>query len=198
LTSAARAPFQRAHGALALPCTGLASRRPSTTRPAFSKAASNSARLRRPRCSARSDRISQPSPCGVRCSANPARKPSNMRLPSSYTANSIGELGRAGSQGGLHRISEARPGGNRSARTTCTWAPTPSCARLASAQAMARGSWSVATTVPTWRRASTAESTPVPVPTSNATIATPPGSAGGRGTLATRSMYSPRTGEKTP
>ena len=64
------------------------------------------------------------------------------------------------------------------------------------AQASARGSRSVAMTRCTPRRASTAASTPVPVPMSKATPVE--ASAAGSGAFATRSTYSLRTGANTP
>ena len=105
----------------------------------------------------------------------------------------MGEVGCAGNHGGLHTTSPARPAGNRSARRTSTCPASPSRARLSAAQASARGSWSVAMTLATPRRASTAASTPEPVPMSNASSA-----CGGNGAFATRPTYSPRTGENTP
>ena len=62
----------------------------------------------------------------------------------------------------------ARPGGKRSACTTSTWSCKPRRARFSRAQASARGSWSVAITRSTPRRARIAASTPVPVPMSKA------------------------------
>lgn len=60
------------------------------------------------------------------------------------------------------------------------------------AHARARGSWSVATTCLTPRRANSAASTPVPVPMSKASADE------GSGASATSRRYSPRTGENTP
>ena len=60
------------------------------------------------------------------------------------------------------------------------------------AHASARGSWSVAMTCLTPRLASTAASTPVPVPMSKASFEV------GSGASATSRTYSPRTGENTP
>ncbi|MNT60796.1 hypothetical protein D3C72_1984030 [compost metagenome] len=115
-----------------------------------------------------------------------------MRLSGSYTACSSGELGRAGSQGGLQTISDTRPSGNRSLSSTSTCPDSPSRSRFSRAQASARGSVSVAMTRLPPRRAITAARTPVPVPMSKATLPR------GMGVLATRSTYSPRTGENTP
>ena len=64
------------------------------------------------------------------------------------------------------------------------------------AHASARGSWSVATTWLMPRRASTAASTPVPVPMSKATL--DDDHEAGSGAVATRSTYSRRIGANTP
>jgi hypothetical protein len=64
---------------------------------------------------------------------------------------------------------------------------------LARAQPSARWSMSVAITPCRPRRASTADSTPVPAPMSKAIVA-----PAGSGACATSSTYSPRTGENTP
>jgi hypothetical protein len=48
------------------------------------------------------------------------------------------------------------------------------------------------------RRANTAAITPVPVPTSNATKFALDAAETGKGALATKARYSPRTGENTP
>ncbi|MBU3647025.1 MAG: hypothetical protein FGM56_02985 [Limnohabitans sp.] len=80
----------------------------------------SSSRERSPKCSAKSDKMSQPSPPGARCARKPFKNPRSMRLPSSYTACSIGELGRAGTQGGLHTTSGACPSGNKSVCTKST------------------------------------------------------------------------------
>ena len=81
-----------------------------------------------------------------------------------------------------------------SLESTCC--ASPSCARFSRAQASARGSRSVATICSTPRRASTAASTPVPVPMSKARLFE--ASSAGNGALATSSTYSPRRGEYTP
>jgi len=67
---------------------------------------------------------------------------------------------------------------------------------FSTAQAIARGSESVATTRLMPRLASTAASTPVPVPMSNATLHA--AVSAGSGVLATRATYSLRMGAKTP
>ena len=81
------------------------------------------------------------------------------------------------------------PRGKRSACTTSTCPANPRRARFSRAHASARGSWSVATTRSMPRRASTAASTPVPVPMSKATLDAD--IEAGSGAVATRSTYSP-------
>ena len=56
---------------------------PTKASPAASIQPSSCARGRRPRCSARSDSSSQPSPPGSRCAASPSRKPRSMALSGS-------------------------------------------------------------------------------------------------------------------
>ncbi len=81
--------------------------------------------------------------------------------------------GRARPRGNPGRVAdhERRAAfGKRSACTTSTRSESPSCRTFSRAHASARGSRSVATTRSMPRRASTAASTPVPVPMSNATL----------------------------
>ena len=166
----------------------------TTYSPAASIQPSSASRLRSPRCSARSERISQASPSGRKCCFTPSRKPRSMALFSSYTACSSVVTARAGTQGGLHTISAACPGGNRCVCCSCTRSLSPRRCRLSCAQARARADISVATTCCTPRLASKAASTPVPVPISNASSRAP----GGKGASFTSATYSPRTGENTP
>ena len=97
----------------------------STFSPAASMAPSSWSRVRRPRCSARSERTSQPSPPGSRWSESSFRNRNSIRLPGSYTALSREECGVAGIHGGLHTMSGARPGGNMSVRTASARSWTP-------------------------------------------------------------------------
>jgi hypothetical protein len=120
-----------------------------------------------------------------------------MRLSGSYTACSSGEAGRAGSQGGLHTTSGARPGGNRSAAPRRSALQAQAGDVVGAHRPAPAGILSVATTGDRPRRASTAASTPVPVPMSKAPRRLR-FSAAGSGACATRSTYSPRTGENTP
>ena len=83
VTSAARAACSMSPASWALLWRGRVSWRPRTRSPAAAIQPSSSSRERRPRCSARSDRISQPSPPGSRWADKPARKPLSMRLSGS-------------------------------------------------------------------------------------------------------------------
>ncbi|OLT00559.1 hypothetical protein BJF90_34520 [Pseudonocardia sp. CNS-004] len=96
--------------------------------------------------------------------------------------DSSGEVGVPGIHGGLHTTRSARPGGKRSRRSTVERSAYPMRCRFSRAQVTARGSTSVATTTGTPRCSRTAASTPVPVPTSNATRA---GASGARATRST-------------
>ncbi len=62
VVSAALAKCSKSKSSKAFGCFGLVSTRPNTTKPAPSIQESSSSRVRRPRCSARSESINQPSP----------------------------------------------------------------------------------------------------------------------------------------
>jgi hypothetical protein len=190
--SRARAACKGSLRSLARPWVGLASRRPTTSSPPPAMAASNSTRERKPRSSAKSDRISQASPCGDRWDAKPARKPRSIRLSGSYTAFSSGVAGPPGKPG---RIADDKLGPPRREKVRLDdldrrSQPQPpdivrgagDCPRIIVGR----------TYRSTPRRASTAASTPVPVPMSKAEE-----QSAGSGAVATRSTYSPRTGAKT-
>lgn len=109
MVSAARAAYRGSDTSREHLRLGRTPVRPTTRRPAVSTSRSSSSRVRRPRCSARSDTISQPSPSGRRCCPRPARNPPDIPLSSSYTPSSGAAVGRPGSHGGLQTTRSARP-----------------------------------------------------------------------------------------
>jgi len=126
VTSAMRAACSGSSASETLGCVGLTSNRSMTFKPAPLIMASNSSRVRKPRCSAKSESISQPSPPGAKWAAKPPRNPRNMLLSWSYIVRSIVQLGLTGNHGGLHTINGARPSGNRSACTSSICPRNPS------------------------------------------------------------------------
>src|SRR3989440_9365437 len=64
----------------------------SDLKPPAAMWAKRSSRVRKPRCSARFERISQPSPFGSRCAARPDRNPLSMRLSGSRSEEHTSEL----------------------------------------------------------------------------------------------------------
>ena len=167
---------------------GLTSLRPNTFNPAASIHDKSSARVLKPKCSARSDKINQPSPSGERWSFKPAKKPLSIWLSGSYTAYSIGELGLAGTQGGLQMINGAVPSGKRLVCINLTCLPIPKPSMFSVAHSIARSSWSVATIFWMPRLANTAAKTPVPVPISNANDCLL--MEAGKGAFSSKPMYS--------
>src|SRR5690554_1747620 len=83
VTSSRRAACSGSDSSAALGCFGRACSLSTTRRPAAAMASVKKSALRKPKCSARSDMINQPSPCGVRCADSPFRKASSMRLSGS-------------------------------------------------------------------------------------------------------------------
>lgn len=96
MVSAARAAYRGSDASRERLCRGRTPVRPTTRRPAVSTSRSSSSRVRGPRCSAGSDRISRPSPPGRRCCPRPARNPPGILLSSSYTPSSRAAVGRPG------------------------------------------------------------------------------------------------------
>ena len=188
-----RAACSGSEASEALPCTGLVSSRPTTCSPAAAIAFSSSARLRRPRCSARSDRTSQPSPPGSRCAAKPSKSPAACRCPRQYTACSTGALGRAGNHGGLQTMKRPAPLCGRN-KLVCS-SSTFTCRRckFSCAQASARGSRSVATI----GRLHGGPARP-PARRCPCRCQTPQGRSPLGRACCTRLTYSPRCGENTP
>jgi hypothetical protein len=164
-----------------------------TFRPAAAIHSSSCSRGRRPRCSARSDRISQPSPPGVRWAGQPGEEAAQhaaVRIVDGVFDRRTGA--------GRHPRRIAHHQRRAAVREQVGLLQFDLLVQLEAGQVFARAAQGALVLVggddlATPRCASTADSTPVPTPMSNASEL-----SFGSGASATSCTYSPRTGENTP